>query len=103
MPTRDDICDFVPYPDEHTRAVLNDALEILGALRGLPTLLEDHHCHDYDIHQGWTAFRNEPVLRLHLLASLHQQLHVELLHTTLAARDHGYTHGHIAVLLDLDL
>ena len=108
MPTRDDIADLAPYPDENTRAVLNDALEVLGVLRDFPALLDDHQCHDdhdsdYDPHEGWTAFRNEPHLRLHLLASLHQQLQAELLHTTLAARDHGYTHEQIAVLLNHDL
>jgi hypothetical protein len=100
MPTRDDVCDFAPYPDEHTRDTLDDAVEALGILRGYHSLPSP--CGDPDEFNPWPAFRDDPVLRLHLLASLHQQLNAELHHAALAARDHGYTHGQIAVLLNLD-
>lgn len=101
MPTRDDIADFVPYPDEHTRDALDDAVEVLGILRGYHNL--PHPCGDPDEFNPWQDFRDDPALRLHLLASLHQQLHAELLHAALATRDHGYTHEQIALLLNLDL
>ena len=95
MPTRDDVSDFTPYPDEHTRDTLDDAAEALGILRGYPN--------HWDEFNPWPAFRDDPVLRLHLLASLRQQLDAELLQAALTARDRGYTHGQIAVLLNLDL
>jgi hypothetical protein len=94
-----DVCDFAPYLDAHTRDTLDDAAEALAILRGLHNLPHDHGADDFN---PWRAFRDEPALRLHLLASLRQQLNAELLHAVLAARDHGYTHGQIAVLLNLD-
>ena len=97
---RDDVCDFAPFLDEHTRDALDAAAEALGILRGLHNL--PHHDDPGDDPNPWLAFRADPALRLHLLASLHQQLHAELLTATLAARDHGYTHAQIAVLLNLD-
>ena len=96
-----DVCDFAPYPDAHTRDALDDAAEVLGILRGLHNL--PHPGPDSEEFNPWRAFRDEPVLRLHLLASLQQQLHAELLTAALAARDRGYSRGQIAVLLNLDL
>jgi hypothetical protein len=112
-----DLGDLTPYPDEDTRAVLNDALEVLGVLRDFPALLDDHprdgdgdyhydrdcDCdddYDYDVHGGWIAFRNEPTVRLHLLASLHHQLRADLLSTLLNAYDRGHTTKELAALLD---
>jgi hypothetical protein len=100
MPIRD-VCDFAPYPDEHTCDALDDAVEVLGILRGLHNL--PHHNDPTDETNPWLAFRDDPVLRLHLLASLQQQLHAELLTAALTAHTHGYSSGQIAVLLNHDV
>jgi hypothetical protein len=91
-----DVCDFCPFPDEHTRDLLDDAVDALGILRGFHNLTHDD-C-PYDSHHR--AFRDDPALRLHLLVSLQHELHAELLHAVIAAHDPGYTPGQIAVLLD---
>lgn len=91
-----DVCDFCPFPDEHTRDVLDDAAEALAILRGLHNLHHD----DVSDPNPWLALRDDPVLRLHLLTSLQQELQAELLHAVITAHDHGYTPSQIAVLLD---
>lgn len=88
--------EFPPFPDDHTCHLLDHAVDALATLRGLYHLT--HHDRPYD--SPHRAFRHDPALRLHLLVSLQHQLHAELLHAVIAAHDHGYTPGQIAVLLD---
>ena len=79
--TMRDVLDYYPYPDDYTADILADATATLAWLRGL----------DGD---------PDPVVHLHLLASLRQQLNNDLLHSALAAHDHGYTPTQIAIVLD---
>ena len=58
-----DVTDLHAYPDDHTRDAVDDAIEILGILRGFNHLVDDH-----------ADFLDDPALRLHLLVSLHQDL-----------------------------
>ena len=76
-----DVLDYYPFCDDYTADVIAHATTTLAALRGL------HGDPD-------------PAVRLHLLTSLRQQLNSDLLHTTLAAHDHGYTPDQIAIVLD---
>ncbi len=78
----DDILDLRPLADDYTADVLHQALATLAWLRGLDR-------------------RRDPAARLHVLASLRDEIHTELLHTTLAAHDHGYSPTQLATLLDL--
>lgn len=67
------------FPSDDTADVLGEAMARLAWFRDL---------HDPD-----------PAVPLHLLASLQQQLQVELVHAVLIANDRGYTPDQIAVLL----
>lgn len=78
-----DPLDCRPQTDDYTADVLDTALYALAWLRG----------HDRD---------PDPAIRLHLLTSLRDQLHAELLHTTLEAHHHGYDPTQLATILDLD-
>jgi len=76
--------DLHPCPDDHASDTVDVAAQILGLLRG---------------YRG--PFLGDPTIRLHLLASLDQQLHIDLLHATRDACEHGHTIDDIAALLDL--
>lgn len=79
--TMRDVLDHYPFPDDYTADVIAKATATLAWLRGL----------DDD---------PDPAIRLHLLTSLRHQLDEDLLHTVLAAHDHGYTPDQIATLTD---
>lgn len=83
-----DVLDLLPFADDHTSHALDDAVEIIGILRGFCRLTD-------------TDFLHDPALRLHLLASLHRQLRNDLLAAVLTAHHHGYTPTQIAILSDL--
>jgi hypothetical protein len=80
MTTRRDVIDYYPYPDDYTADLITQATATLASLRGLDN--------------------PDPAMRLHLLTSLRHQLDEDLLHTVLAAHDHGYTPDQIATLTD---
>ena len=75
-----DPIDCLPHASDDTHDVIADAAATLAWLRGLD--------HDPD-----------PAVRLHLLASLHHQLQIEITHATLIANDRGYTPDQIALLI----
>lgn len=94
-----DVCDFYPCADDDdTRDVLDDAVATLGVLRDFPPPGDDFQ-RDNDPYNR-LAFHDDPALRLHLLASLQQQLNADIVHAALAARDHGHAANEIAILLD---
>jgi len=66
-----------PRADQHTEAIIEEALESLTNLRGLP-------CPD------------DPGVRLHTLASLVLQIHTTLAAAVLEARRHDYGYDEIA-------
>ena len=75
-----DPINHLPHASDDTYDIIADAAATLAWLRGL-------------LHEP------DPAVRLHLLASLHHQLHIELTHATLNAHDHGYTPDQIALLI----
>ena len=77
----DDVLDLRPMCDHHSRHVIEQALEMLGQLRGLDA---DH-----------------PAVRLHLLTSLTSQTQALLPDTMLDADGLGYHLNEIIVLLNL--
>lgn len=76
-----DVLDLRPLADDHTRRVIDEALDLLATLRGLPT--------------------NHPATRIHLITSLIRQAETDLTDAVIHAHDHGYTDTEIIVLLDL--
>lgn len=76
-----DIADLLPYTDDYTAHLLDEATATLAWLRGL----------DRD---------RDPAVRLHLLASIHAQVKADLLLAVLAAHDHGHAPDELAALLD---
>jgi len=76
-----DVLDHAPFADDDTAALVTGAVGDLAELRDL------HH--------------PNPAVRLHLLASLHQETRHQLLKAILDARDHHYSATQIAVLLHL--
>jgi hypothetical protein len=78
-----DVLDHYPYPDDYTADIIAQATATLAWLR------------DLDANPN-----PDPAIRLHLLTSLRHQLDEDLLHTILAAHDHGYTPDQIATLTD---
>ena len=79
-----DVLDLYPFTDEHSAQTLHHALAALGRQRGLDTFRQ-----------------TDPVVRLHLLVSLHEQIRSALLDTTLAAIRDEVTRSQLAVLLNL--
>jgi hypothetical protein len=73
------------HVDDDTATVIVDAAEILGIVRG---------------YRG--PFLNDPAVRLHLLASLHRQLRLDLLDTACDARELGYTSNELLIILTPD-
>lgn len=69
-----------PRADQHTEAIVEQALESLTNLRGLP-------CPD------------DPAVRLHTLASLALQIHTTLTAAVLEARRHDYSRDEIAGII----
>ncbi len=68
---------LTPRADDYTEAIIENALESLTNLRGLP-------CHD------------DPGVRLHTLASLALQINTTLAAAVVEARHHDYSHDEIA-------
>ena len=79
-----DVTDLRPIIGHDTAETLADALATLAWERQLDR-------------------RRDPAARLHLLASLRDQLRSDLLDTVIVAHNHGYTPTQLAVLLDLPL
>lgn len=69
-----------PHTDLETRAVVDQAIDSLGNLRGLMCL-------------------DDPGVQLHLIASLSLQMHASLTAAVLKARRHRYAWTEIAALL----
>lgn len=68
--------------DEHTRTITDQAIEILGLVRG---------------YHG--SFLDDPVVRLHLLSSLHHQIRADLIDTSCEARELGYRFAELLTIL----
>ena len=73
------------HVDDDTATLIDQAAESLGTLRG---------------YLG--PFLDDPAVRLHLLASLTQQLRADLLDTASEAREHGYTSEQLLIILTPD-
>jgi hypothetical protein len=69
-----------PHNDHETRAIVDQAIDSLGNLRGLMCL-------------------DDPGVQLHLIASLSLQMHASLTTAVLKSRTHGYAWTEIAALL----
>jgi hypothetical protein len=68
--------------DGHTRMIIDDAIEILGFVRG---------------YRG--PFLDDPVVRLHLLSSLHHQIQNDLVTTCGDACELGYSTTELLTIL----
>lgn len=73
-----------PYIDGHTRAVIRQAAETLGFLRG---------------YRG--PYLDDPTVRLPLLASIQHQLRSDLIDTACEARELGHTSAELLTLLTI--
>ena len=72
--------------DEDTATIIDQAAQFLGIIRG--------YC---------GPFLDDPAVRLHLLASLTQQLRADLLDTACEAREQGYTSEQLLIILTPDI